>query len=678
MSIARARSRLISLRHLLRAGLVALMIITCGGGVQAVVSPGITEFPIPTGQYKSPSSITSGPDGNIWFTMSGSTNAIGRLEILTGVITEFPIAGTPGLFSITSGPDGNLWFTESTLNRIGKMSVSGVIITEYPLPAGSSPRGICWGPDGNLWFCEFGTNMIGIMTTAGVLSEIPIPNSAPHMIAVGPDNNLWFTQSSSKKITRIDSVTRAVTTFPPVAAGTLSWITAGPDNKLWFIENTPSTFGRMDLAGTLAETAAPAPALGQIAKGPDGTLWATQTSSQGILSISTTGVITPKTISYNGSGITTGPDNNVWFTEYSAGFGSAIGRVNFPHTRTTVTADRTGLIPGQSITLTAVVSAVAPATGIPAGTMTLRDGVSTLATTTLDAAGVGSFTIGSLASGPHNLTVSYDGSVPLVASSAVVRVLVSAPVSLPAIGVPRSRGVDTHYYPVCGATPQGVERILSFVRSHTRHEVRAFAWDALTQSYTELPDELPTAGLREDTGIFLATREAWALDPSGVPNVSPYDLTLRPGWNFIGIPALMDGASLVTAHPLSEFTLFDQANVPVTAGNRLVAMSAAYRWNGTSYESAAQFELGVGYWIENTSSPAQTLTLRRVNTLTGGVPVLSVRETTSGIASTPPAPPSAASPPKPKGCGSGGVGLVLALSGLVLARRRVLAWGRRA
>src|SRR5438309_4945426 len=60
-----------------------------------------------------------------------------------------------GPFGITSGPDGNLWFTEVHGNKIGQVTTQGVF-TEFPVPtAGCDPYGIAAGPDGNLWFTEY-------------------------------------------------------------------------------------------------------------------------------------------------------------------------------------------------------------------------------------------------------------------------------------------------------------------------------------------------------------------------------------------------------------------------------------------------------------------------------------------------------------------------------------------
>ena len=88
---------------------------------------------------------------------------------LAGKITEFALP-TPGFASeITSGPDGNLWFTESHIlsvgaNEIGRITPSGTI-TEFPIPTSyGAPTGITAGPDGNLWFTVL-SSMIGRITS---------------------------------------------------------------------------------------------------------------------------------------------------------------------------------------------------------------------------------------------------------------------------------------------------------------------------------------------------------------------------------------------------------------------------------------------------------------------------------------------------------------------------------
>src|SRR5256885_5829298 len=81
-----------------------------------------------------------------------------------GTITEFPTpTGSGDPIGITTGPDGNLWFTAGT--DIGRITTGGSFAS-FPLPTrcgnkfGCKPLGIAAGPDGNLWFTEFNGDKI--------------------------------------------------------------------------------------------------------------------------------------------------------------------------------------------------------------------------------------------------------------------------------------------------------------------------------------------------------------------------------------------------------------------------------------------------------------------------------------------------------------------------------------
>jgi virginiamycin B lyase len=155
----------------------------------------------------NPIGITTGPDGELWFTESGrfigeelsGGNKIGRISP-EGSITEFLIP-TPqsGPIAIIAGPDGNLWFTEEVANKIGRISPQGVI-TEFPLPTQSDPHEIAAGPDGALWFTKGKANKIGRITTSGSITEFPVPTPQgfPWAITSGPDGTIWFTERIGK------------------------------------------------------------------------------------------------------------------------------------------------------------------------------------------------------------------------------------------------------------------------------------------------------------------------------------------------------------------------------------------------------------------------------------------------------------------------------------------------
>ena len=118
-----------------------------------------------------------------------------------GVVTEYAVpTANSSPDAITTGADGNLWFTELSANKVAKVTTSGTI-TEYPIPTTSSdpmataPNGITAGPDGNLWIVEGNASKIAKVTTTGDVTEYPIPSGhGPYTITTGPDGNLWFTE----------------------------------------------------------------------------------------------------------------------------------------------------------------------------------------------------------------------------------------------------------------------------------------------------------------------------------------------------------------------------------------------------------------------------------------------------------------------------------------------------
>jgi virginiamycin B lyase len=338
----------------------------------------ITEFPLPAvdnSKFDSiPMAITSGPDGDLWFTEAklsldqsqADQSLIGSITP-GGKVTEFPLLTTNILLTgITRGPDGNLWFTESAdvntgsistyFAKIGYITPSGKT-NEFLLPAANSdPLMITSGSDGNLWFTDPGTGQIGRISIHGKLSEFPLltPNSYPRGITAGPDGNIWFTEAAGK-IGRI-SPGGVIKEFSIPTTSTdqsdLAMITSGPDGNLWFTEtswngpNISGKIGRITPAGVVTMFALPNSqgysqggggylyGIGfgpiSIIKGSDGNLWFTGLFSKGMIGrITSAGVVAefflPNTTSLS-YGITSGSDGNLWFTESGAN-SNQIGRI---------------------------------------------------------------------------------------------------------------------------------------------------------------------------------------------------------------------------------------------------------------------------------------------------------------------------------------------------------------
>lgn len=149
------------------------------------------------------------------------------------------------------------------------------------------------------------------------------------------------------------NATAAVTEFSGFANGAPADIAAGPDGALWFTESgVPGGIGRMSTDGTITEyPAGQAPGLTagsepvSIAAGPDGALWFTERGGLGAIGRldPATGVVTEYTTGLTAAadpaGIVAGPDGNLWFAERAS---SAIGRITPAGAITEFSAGLTG------------------------------------------------------------------------------------------------------------------------------------------------------------------------------------------------------------------------------------------------------------------------------------------------------------------------------------------------
>lgn len=117
------------------------------------ISGALQEFPI---AGSTPGAIIAGPGGDLWLTENGGD----RVDRMTtgAVVTRFAVpAPDDDPLRLTTGPDGNVWFTfQSTSSQLGRVTPTGAF-TEFPI---ASVGDIVQGADGNLWFTDPADNQI--------------------------------------------------------------------------------------------------------------------------------------------------------------------------------------------------------------------------------------------------------------------------------------------------------------------------------------------------------------------------------------------------------------------------------------------------------------------------------------------------------------------------------------
>lgn len=91
--------------------------------------------------------------------------------------------------------------------------------------------------------------------------------------------------------------------------------------------------------------------------------------------------------------------------------------VNQDSTSTALTSSLNPSNFGDNITLTATVTANAPGSGIPTGTVTFKEGATVLGTGTLNGSGVATFSTIALYPGTHTLTATYSGDLNFITST---------------------------------------------------------------------------------------------------------------------------------------------------------------------------------------------------------------------------------------------------------------------
>jgi streptogramin lyase len=376
-----------------------------GGKIGRITTGGaVTEFAIPTGADPNgtPRGITTGPDGNLWFTERNASDrpAIGRLTP-GGAYTEFATVNV--LFSqsgsITVGPDGNLWFTVPEYPAyVGRITTSGTVASFDTVPT-SGPRDIAVGADGNLWFTQydqmFGTPAsITRITPAGVTTQFALADTSggPFGMAADRNGNLWFTELVAGKIGELDlSTPAAASTQTSLAANVASPVFGQPVTLTATVTSIGSTPG-----GTVTFFDGGVPLGSATLNAPGQATLTLPLGAAGLHSL---------TAAYAGASA---------FAASTSG--TLEEHVSPAATATTLSASVNPALAGQPVVFTATVAAVTPGAGTATGSVTFLDGGATLGTAALGANGRAAISV-NLAAGSHAIKAVYGGGGNFLGSS---------------------------------------------------------------------------------------------------------------------------------------------------------------------------------------------------------------------------------------------------------------------
>ncbi len=289
--------------------------------------------------------------GTLWYVESPATGPfvkqyLGNMNTAGVVLGDYDVtpsgATTFQITSLTTGPDGNVWFTASQdgyPGRIGSFNITTGTVTYYPHPSAVSSRytNIVAGPDGNMWYAAKGsggsldyTYLVKIDITTGTSSIRALPDYSASItsLAAGPDGGLWYTDTYNNKVwpVAVNGYGGGSSVAIPTASSNPSGIVAGPDGNMWLIEG--GKVAKITMAHAITEYSLPtgvtSPSI--LTTGTDNALWFTANSgsSKIIGRISSSGLITQyglPTGTTNILGLAWGPDEALWFSTASGGGG---------------------------------------------------------------------------------------------------------------------------------------------------------------------------------------------------------------------------------------------------------------------------------------------------------------------------------------------------------------------
>ena len=258
----------------MRLAAAAILAFALAGLVPAgaTAAPALDGTFTPTG---TPTQITRGPDGNVWFVLNGSSanKEFGRIAP-DGTITEYdtptnaPVAGIGSGPSTPGGPSDSIWLTqEQKVVRWNPAAQSG---QEFTVATLAGPRDIAAGPDGNMWAVAI-DRVIRLTPDNATKTDFLVGQVGGRGITRGSDDRMYLADFGNQAV-------QAFTTANPNAPQTIALgvapqeIEPGPAGQL-AVSLPNSDIARVTTGGDVQKTTDSASDPFGIAFGNDGAYW---------------------------------------------------------------------------------------------------------------------------------------------------------------------------------------------------------------------------------------------------------------------------------------------------------------------------------------------------------------------------------------------------------------------
>lgn len=202
-------------------------------------------------------------DGSIWWAGQWG-NLIGRIDTVTGAMTEYELPENAMPHSVATDAAGNIWYTGNSNGTVGKLDPETREIKQYrmPDPAARDPHTAIFDQDGILWFTLQQSNMIGRLDPATGdirLVKLKTPGSRPYGITIDADGSPWIACNGRNCLVRVDPKTMQLTEIRlPDRTTTVRRLDIGDDGMIWFVNSSRGRLGRLDpVTGEITEWPSP-------------------------------------------------------------------------------------------------------------------------------------------------------------------------------------------------------------------------------------------------------------------------------------------------------------------------------------------------------------------------------------------------------------------------------------
>jgi len=388
-----------------------------GTSVSSSANPSVHGQSVTFTATVSPSAPGAGiPTGTVTFMDGSTTLGTGTMQVVGGVdlATYSTSAFAIGSHSISAvyGGDGNFTISTSAAlsQTVNKAATSSIVVSSvnpsaygqsvtFTATVSASAPG-AGTPTGTVTFKD-GTAILGTGTLQW-LSGVDTATYSTSTLAIGAHNITTvyggdgnFTTSTSAALSQM--VNQAITSTSVSSSA------------------NPSVYGQsVTFTATVSAPGAGTPT-GTVTFKNGSTTLGTATLSGGGASISTSALALGSdliTVSYAGN------------SNFSSSGGTITQVVSQDGATTTVSASPTSAVFGQSVTITATVTAKSPGSGTPTGTVTFMEGSTQLGTASLSS-GKASIATTTLTVGSDTITVSYAGNSDFTSSSGTTTETVS-------------------------------------------------------------------------------------------------------------------------------------------------------------------------------------------------------------------------------------------------------------